>query len=268
MKTRIPLLIALVALLAFSGTALAGNRGTLARIVETGELRVGTSGDQPPFTALSKEGTLMGYEVTLAEYLAEAMGVKLKLVRKPFAELLPALQNRDVDIVMSGLTITPERNVKFVFVGPYIVSGKSILTKAKRMDALDEVDEINSSFVTVVALKNSTSQRFAEVNMPRAKLVKAADYQAAVKMVLDGKADLMVADYPICAISMLRHPKAGLAILDEPLTLEPIGVALPADAFQMYNLIENFLGALQMTGVLQKLEQEWFESGDWLIRLP
>ena len=103
----------------------------LSRIVESNVLRVGTSGAQPPFSVKSKDGSLIGYEVDLAKLLANAMGVELKLVEMPFAELLLALEKGEVDVVMSGMTMTPARNLKAAFVGPYIISGKSILTKDK-----------------------------------------------------------------------------------------------------------------------------------------
>lgn len=268
MLQRKMILVALLLLLLVPTLIQAQSETTLQRVVRTGELRVGTSGNQPPFTVKSKDGELIGYEIDLAGLLAEAMGVKVRFIERPFPELLPALAKKDVDIVMSGMTITPERNIKFGFVGPYIVSGKSILTRASKMNDLDELEKLNQPTVTVAVLKNSTSQRFAERFMPKAKLVTVMDHDAGVKMVLGAKVDLMVADFPVCALSMLRHPAADLAILDEPLTIEPIGVALPADSFQMHNLINNYMTALQMTGILEELEVQWFEGGDWLIRLP
>jgi polar amino acid transport system substrate-binding protein len=240
----------------------------LGGILKRGELRIGTSGAQPPFTMKSKDGPLMGYEIDLAEMLAEAIHLKVRFIEKPFQELAPALQKGEIDAIMSGMTITAERNLKFTFVGPYIISGKSILVKSDRMSKLDEMDEINSPGIRIAALKGSTSQQFVETELPVAKLVPTADYDQAVNMVLNGKADLMVADYPICVLSIMRHPDAGLSTLENPLTLEPIGIALPPDAFQLHNLIDNYLNALQIEGHLEALETYWFQEGSWLIRLP
>ena len=240
----------------------------LSKIYKNGELRVGTTGNQPPFTMKSKDGQLIGYEIELARLLTEGMNLKLKLVEKPFAELLTALEKGEVDVIMSGMTITPERNINFTFAGPYLVSGKSILAKAKRLSALDETGEINRATVSIAALKGSTSQRFVEKIAPKVKLVTTPDYDSAVKMVLEDKVDLMIADYPVCVLSILRHPDAGLATLNEPLTIEPIGMALPPDAFQLHNLIENYLSALEIAGILEELEAKWFQDGSWLIRLP
>jgi polar amino acid transport system substrate-binding protein len=240
----------------------------LKQILKRGELRIGTSGSQPPFTMKAKDGQLMGYEIELAQLLTDAINLKLKFVEKPFSELLPALGKGEVDIIMSGMTITPERNLTFTFVGPYMVSGKSVLAKAKRLSALDEMEEINRPTIKVAALKGSTSQQFVEKLAPDVKLILTDAYEAGVKMVLEDAVDIMVADYPVCVLSILRHPDAGLATLETPLTLEPIGLALPPDAFQLHNLIENYLSALQLTGVLGVLEEKWFQDGSWLIRLP
>jgi len=240
----------------------------LKQILKRGELRIGTSGNQPPFSMKAKNGELMGYEIDMAKMLTDAMKLKLIFVEKSFSELIPAMEKGEIDVIMSGLTITPERNIKFTFVGPYMVSGKSILVKESRMSELDEMGEINRSEVKVAALEGSTSQSFVETVIPKVQLLLTKDYDSAVKMVLDNKADLMVADYPVCVLSILRHPEVDLATLEDPLTLEPIGLALPANAFQLHNLIENFLTALEISGVLEDLETKWFQDGSWLIRLP
>ena len=97
----------------------------LNKIMKSGELKVGITGTQPPFSVESKKGDLMGFEVDLANLLAESMGVGVTFVRLPFGDLLGALESGKADAVMSGMTITIERNLKAAFVGPSVVSGKS-----------------------------------------------------------------------------------------------------------------------------------------------
>ena len=83
----------------------------LARIVDTAELRVGTSGEQPPLTMTTRSGALVGLDIAFARVLAQAMGVEPKFVRLPFGRLIEALEAGEVDLVMSGMTITPARMV-------------------------------------------------------------------------------------------------------------------------------------------------------------
>ena len=237
-------------------------------IVKRGELIVGTAGSMPPLNMTTKSGKVIGLEPDIASIMAGAMGVKLKLATMPFAELLSALERGDVDMVMSSMTMTPKRNMEVAFVGPYFISGKSILTKTNTIEAAANTEDINTPDTSLTALKGSTSQVFVEKLLPKTQLVLARDYDAAVAMVVDGKVDAMVADYPICVISVLRYPEEGLASLVKPLTIEPIGVALPGNDPLLLNWVQNFLGMLEKSGELEALREKWFEAGSWLQELP
>jgi polar amino acid transport system substrate-binding protein len=238
------------------------------RIQQKGELVVGTAGSMPPFNMTTKDGKLIGFEPDLAQYMASAINVKLRLETMPFAELLPALEAGKVDMVMSSMTMLTERNLKVAFVGPYFVSGKSFLTKTRTFLSVDDPSEVDSPTTTLVALEGSTSQLFVEELIPKAALIRAKDYEEAVQMVLQGKAQALVADYPICVISVFRYPDAELATLLTPLTYEPIGIALPANDPLLVNLVENFLEAFEGSGELEELRERWFENGSWLRKLP
>ena len=266
-RSLIGLVVFLVLLIGAPAGALAASP-VLEKVVKTGTLRVGMSGDQAPLNMKDKAGKVIGMEADLATLLAGSMNVKLEIVTKPFPQLLDALQNGQVDMVMSGMTITPERNLKVAFVGPYFVSGKSVLTKSQKLASITEATPINDPSVSLAALGNSTSQRFVETVTPKAKLVAVDDYEAGVKKVLDDEVDGLVADYPICVLSVLRNPDRGLATLVSPLTIEPIGIALPANDSLLLNLVTNYLNALQATGVLEALRSRWFDDGSWLAELP
>jgi polar amino acid transport system substrate-binding protein len=238
------------------------------RILQRGELVVGMAGNMPPMNMTTKEGELIGYEVDLAKNMAAAMGVSAKFSVMPFAELLPALQSGKIDLILSNMTITPARNLKVAFVGPYFTSGKAFLTKIKTIALADEAADIDAKNTKLVALKGSTSQAFVEKAIPDATLVTANDYDEAVKMVLEDKVHAMVADYPICVVSVFRYPEQGLLSVVTTLTYEPIGVGVQAGDPLLVNWVENFMGIAEETGLLQKFEEKWFKKAGWLQRLP
>ena len=249
----------------FTFTGIAQN--TLSNIINKGEIRIGMTGNQPPYSMKAKNGSLMGYDVDLANILAESMGVKLKIVELPFPELMPALQNGQVDAVLSGMTITPERNLKALFAGPYSLSGKSILTKSKVLSEVSEAEDANFKKYKITCLKGSTSEKFVRTFMPETEIITVDNYDAGVNMVLNDQADALVADFPICLVTMLKYQNHGLVTLDEPLTIEPIGIALPSGDQQFLNLIDNYLNALELMGALELLDQIWFEDGQWLLNM-
>jgi len=257
----------LVFALAFSITVPGITQNTLSKIIKNGEIRIGMTGNQPPYSMKTKTDRLMGYEVDLATILAESMGVKLNMVELPFSELMPALQNGKIDAVMSGMTITPERNMKALFAGPYTLSGKSILTKSKVLAQISEAEEANLKKYKITCLKGSTSERFVRAFMPNTEIIPVGNYDTGVDMVLNDQADALVADVAICLVTLLRYQDEGLVTLEEPLTIEPIGMALPSGDPQFLNLVENYLSALGLSGALQLLDQIWFEDGQWLLNM-
>jgi polar amino acid transport system substrate-binding protein len=238
------------------------------RIMRRQQLHVGMSGDQAPLNMTTKDGELIGLEVDLARATAAAMGVELRLVIMPFGNLLEALDAGQIDMIISGMTMTPKRNLQVAFVGPYFVSGKALLTKSKAIAEARDSEVINKPTVTLAALRGSTSQIFVEKGAPRAKAVLTDDYEEAVQMVIDGEVDALVADFPFCAVATFRHPRANLQTLVAPFTFEPLGVALPAGDPLFVNWTGNFLLSLEGSGALAALAEQWFKDGAWLDELP
>jgi polar amino acid transport system substrate-binding protein len=251
---------------AMSGSTLASPSPVIDRIVKSGELRVGTSGTQPPLSATAKDGSLMGFDIEIANAMATAMGVKLTLVPMDFHDLLPAVQKGEVDMVLSGLTMTPQRNMKVAFVGPYLVSGMSLLTKSKTMTKLRKAEEINTANVKVAALRGSTAEKFAETNMPKAQMVLVDTLDEGVDQVRQGKVDALLADHPFCLVSVYRY-RDELATLDTPFTFEPLGIALPPNDPLLVNWTQNELAELDDSGTIYDMMYSWFEQDDWVKRL-
>lgn len=256
--------LVMVAFLVVPVALQAAESPVLDRVLQNRELRVGTSGDQAPFNAINKEGELIGLEVDLARMLAEAMNVSLTLMSIPFPDLLPALKEGEVDMVLSGIAITPERSRNVAFIGPYLLSGKSVLTDSETLLNMERPRDLNKPELTLVALENSTSQRYLERVAPKAKHITTKDYDAAVKMILDDSADAMIADMPICVLTVLRNPNKDLATPSSPLNVEPIGVALSAEDLRFQNLISNYIQTFEMTGLLDELRKKWLEDSSWV----
>ncbi len=268
------LIATILALIFFSGCAQMqqATSGTSAspvldRIQKRGVLVVGTMGNMPPLNMTDKDGAIFGLEPDLAGLLAKAMNVKVKFVTKPFNELLPALQNGQVDMVLSGMTITPKRNLKVAFVGPYFISGKAFLTKKETIAFVKKTENANNPNTKIVTLRDSTSQAFAEEYLDKTTLFTTGTYDEAVNMVLQDKVQAMIADYHICVVSVFRYPEAGLLSVVTQLTYEPIGIAIPANDPLMMNWTQNTLNGLEESGLLDELKLKWFAEGNWLNKL-
>lgn len=239
-------------------------QNTLENIAKNGELRVGMTGTQPPYCMKALDGSIIGYEVDLAKMFAASMNVELKIVEIPFNQLLTSLEEGKVDMVMSGMTMTMERNMKVAFAGPYFLTGKSILTKSPSYSDTEKSSDLNTETLTLTVLKGSTSEEYVKSEIPEAELILAESYDDGIKALEEGRASIMVADYSVCAYTALVHPEKGLITIDEPLTIEPLGLAMPANDAHFHNIIQNYLTALTLIGGLELLEIKWFQSGDWV----
>ena len=240
----------------------------LEKIAQTNTLRVGMTGTQPPFNVKNKDGVLIGMDVDLARVLAQSMNVRLEIVEMPFSELLDGLVAGEVDLVISGVTATLKRNQRVAFVGPYYISGKSILTKSKTVAAIQQAEEMNSASFSIATLAGSTGEEFIKRVAPNATVVAVRNYEDGISQLIDDKVDAFLADAPIIQLTAMRYPDAGLASLNKPLTLEPIGIAVAPNDPLLLNLVQNYMRAVEATGALDILSKKWFQSGSWLMQLP
>ena len=138
-----------------------------------------------------------------------------------------------------------------------------MLTKTSTLVDIKDPDEIDRSEIRITALEGSTSEAFVKNVLPNVTFMAARDYTEAVNMVITDKADAMIADQPICVVSVARYPEEDLFALLTPFTYEPIGIALPANDPLLINLVQNFLNTVEDSGALDLMVDNWFQKGEW-----
>jgi len=216
----------------------------------------------------NKDGELIGLDVDLATALADAMDLELVLVERPFAELLTRLERDEFDVVISSLTITPARNARVAFAGPYLISGATLLTREDLADQLDTIEALDSAERSWGALDGSTGQDLIRRSFPNAELVTTNNLNSLIPKIVSGEIDGLISDLPYVRFELARHPGQGLAVLPAPFTTEPLGVALPANSPLFANLVQNYLNTLEYTGQLIQMKARWLSGGEWLSELP
>ncbi|MEM9256648.1 MAG: transporter substrate-binding domain-containing protein [Pseudomonadota bacterium] len=259
-----------IVLLALTFSSLAFGAGpVLDRVVEGDVLKVAMSGDQQPFNfVFGKNDKIIGFDVDLAREIAQLMGVELQIVRMPFDELIGAVEDGRADLVISGMTITASRTRGVTFIGPYMLSGKSLLANAKTVQQMKSPDELNRSSVKLVALKGSTSESLIQRKLPEATLTSVGNYDEGIKLLLTGAVNGMVADMPILALTKQQHRDANLQLITPPLSIEPLGIMIARGDEQLENLLRNYLAVFEKTGLLLNLHRKWFEIGNSNLYQP
>ena len=256
---RYGVLISLLILTAGNTAALAVD-GTpvMTRIQKSGELVLGTSANMEPMTFKQSDGTLAGMDIDMAELMANAMKVKLVIKIMPFDELIQALHSGKVDVVISNMTINPSRNMDVAFVGPYLTSGKCVVTKEETLAKADEAGDLDIKDVRLAVLKGSTSETFVRTLMPKAAVRTIGNNQEGAEMVASGKASGMLTDLPVCLATIKNNPDAGFVTVVSLLSYEPIGIAVQGNDPLFINWTENFLERITQTALLDVLAVKWF----------
>ena len=236
-------------------------------ILQTGTLVVGTTGHYPPLTVESKTGELMGLDMDMVKLMAKAMGVKPVIKKMSIDDLIPALEKGKIDMAVAGLSITPKRNLRVAFVGPYFVIGQSLLTTKDRVQQMKGPDDINRPDFRLAVAEGTTGAEVAKALAPRATVVMDKNMEQALDMLLEKKVDALMADQPFCVVAAFLNKDKGLAASD-PFTFEPLGIALPGNDPLLMNWVQNFLMILEANGQLKELKQYWFSSPQWMDELP
>jgi polar amino acid transport system substrate-binding protein len=260
--------LVLVLLLTLCSLSFAFSGEVIDRIQKRGSIIIGTSGNQPPLTMVDRNGRLIGLDMDLARIVAAAMDVEPSIKKMDFGDLIPALEAGQIDMIISGMTITPERNLRVAYVGPYFVTGKGILTKSKNAERMQNVTSLNNPDVTIAVLRNSTSEAFIRRFITEAKVLAPNSLDIAVQALIRGDADVVFADYHSCAVFAMQYKNEGLVAGLGNFTYDPLGIAVPASDPLFINWLENFLFSMQGSGDLGELGKRWFQDSRWLEQLP
>lgn len=224
MKKLSLLLVACVAAMVL--TASAAVSGTIDEIRERGTLRVGLEPGYMPFELTNQKGEIIGFDVDMAKRMAKAMGVKLELVSTAWDGIIPALMTGKFDIIMSGMTLTQERNMTVEFASPYILIGQSVLVNKKLEGKVTSYKDLNDPKYTVASKLGTTGEQATKKMIPNAKYISYETEQEGVIEVVNGKIDAFIYDMPFNAIAASEKGAGKIFHLDEPFTKEPLAWAV------------------------------------------
>lgn len=238
-------------------------KSTLNQIMKRGELRVGLEAGYMPFEMRDKNGNIIGFDVDLAKKMASVLKVKVTLVNTQWDGIIPALLTDKFDIIMGGMTITPERNAQVNFTHPYITVGQSALLHVKHKGRITDARQLDDPKITIATKLGTSGDITATRMMTRAKIKRFETESDAALEVKNGRADAFVYDFPFLAIYAAQYPE-GVGLLPEPFTKEALGWAIRKGDPDFENWLNNFLLAIRNDGTYDVLYQRWFEGTAWL----
>lgn len=245
-------------------------KSTLNKIVQKGELTVALEPGYMPFEMKDKKGRIIGYDIDIAKAMAKAMGVKLKIEETAFDGIIAGLLTNKYDIIISGMTITQQRNLKVNFSDPYIVVGQTMLLNKKFASQIKKSKDLDNEKYTVTAVLGQTGEIAARKFFKNAKVVTFETESEAVSEVLNGRAAAFINDQPYNTVFMDGKGKGKLIHMDKPLTYEPLAFAIRKGDPDFMNWLNNFLRQIKEDKVVnlhERLYQKWFVETKWLKKV-
>ncbi len=240
-------------------------QSTLEEIVKRGEIRIGFDVGYVPFEMSDKKGNFIGFDIDMGKMMAKAMGVKFVPVNTAWDGIIPALVTGKLDIIVAGMTITQQRNLKVNFADPYIIVGQTIILNGKHKGTVKSYKDLNDPKYTITSKLGTTGEQSIKRLMPKAKYKSFEDSTEAALEVAAGRADAFVYDLPTAAAFFAKQgKKADLVFLDEPFTFEPLAFAVRKGDPDFLNWLNNFLRQIKNDGRYDKMYDKWLRGSDWM----
>ena len=269
-KCIAPVIIAFFFLVTgLTGMAKAGNiqqqltdESVIEQVLQRGVLRVGMS-TFVPWAMKDKTGKLVGFEIDVAERIAEDMGVKIEFVPTKWAGIIPALLTGKFDIIIGGMGIVPKRNLKVNFSIPYDYTGMSIVANRKMAAGFDSLEDFNRPDVVLTVRLGATPAAAAKKFMPKAQLRQFDDESQAIQEVINGRAHAMVSSAPFPAFQAVKYPEKLFLPIKENFTREPIAFAVRKGDYDSINFFNGWITVVTAEGWIREKKHYWFETLDW-----
>jgi len=234
---------------------------TIETIIKRGSLRVGMS-TFVPWAMKDKTGKFIGFEIEIATRLAKDTGVEVEFIPTKWDGIIPALLTGKFDVIIGGMTIRPDRNLKVNFTIPYDYSGQTICAHKELAAGFKQPEDFNRPEVILGARLGSTSVPAIKRIMPKAKLRLFSEEPQLYQELLNGNLHGVVASLPTPAYQALKYPDILFAIT-EPFSRELIGFALRKGDFDTLNYFNSWIRSVEAEGWLQERHNYWFNTKEW-----
>lgn len=229
---------------------------SLDDVKKAGVIKIGLSDDFPPFEYRDSNNNLVGFDIDMANAIAEKLGVKTEFITTEFSGITLALNSDKFDMIISGLSVTPEREKEIAFAGPYLQSGQAVIVRAD-----SDIKTVADLKGKIVAAQLGSTGEAAARKIEGTKEVRTYDKvtEELQDLLIGGRIDAVVTDKPVAGYYIEKSSsKDQYRILDEMLTKEPMGIGLEKEDAALTAEVQKIYDGLVADGTMSKLSNKWF----------
>lgn len=219
-------------------------------------LKVGVSADDAPL-AYKKDGVIVGIEADNAKAVGSILGQQMTLVDMPFDKLIPALQAGEIDVIMSGMSVTPERSEQVLFTDSYLEVGQMAIMTTDKVGHFAQPWAMYSPGVRVGVQRGTTGADYVASELKEAKVTFYDDTNAAFGGLRGNDIDLYIHDAPTSWQLATTSENSDLISLYKPLTHEKLAWAVRKDDARLAARLNDALQTLTRNGTITYIFNRW-----------
>lgn len=231
------------------------DENSLTKVEESGVLRVGFEGTYPPFNYLADNDKYTGFDVDIANELAERLGVETEFIATKWDSLIGGIKADKFDVIISQMSVTEERKKSVDFTDPYVVTGSVLITREDTND-ISVLEDIKGKKVGV-----GGGTTFEEV----ANSVDGADvvlYKAVTDYITDltnERLDVIINDQLLMSYN-IKEEGLPVKIVSDILNKDEIGMAVKKDSDELVEKLNQELTNMKEDGTYEEIYKRWFDS--------
>lgn len=234
-------------------TAHAEQDQTWEKIKERGELRVGLSADYAPMEfehTVNGKTEYAGVDIDLAKKIAKDNNLKLKIVNMSFDSLLGALKTGKIDIIISGMTSTPERKKQVDFSDSYMMTKNIMLVKKDKVSEYKDIKDFNNK--KVGAQKGTEQEKIAQTEIENASITSLSRLPDVILALKSGKVEGAVVEKPVAEAYLKQNPKLGISNVKFNEEEKDTVIAVPKDSPKLLSQINKTIKEVKDKGLIDK----------------
>ncbi|HIH0651708.1 TPA: ABC transporter permease subunit [Staphylococcus aureus] len=234
-------------------TAHAEQDQTWEKIKESGELRVGLSADYAPMEfehTVNGKTEYAGVDIDLAKKIAKDNNLKLKIVNMSFDSLLGALKTGKIDIIISGMTSTPERKKQVDFSDSYMMTKNIMLVKKDKVNEYKDIKDFNNK--KVGAQKGTEQEKIAQTEIENASITSLSRLPDVILALKSGKVEGAVVEKPVAEAYLKQNPKLGISNVKFNEEEKDTVIAVPKDSPKLLSQINKTIKEVKDKGLIDK----------------
>ena len=221
-------------------------------------LRVGTEPTFAPFEFLdTKTKEFSGFDIDLIRAVADKAGYDVKILNMGFDALLPAIMTGTIDVVASGMSITPERAERVAFTKPYYQTGLSMLVRKADAQKFAKFDDLAGR---PIAVQIGTTGADKAKSIKDAKVTAFNTTSDAFMALSTGSADAVILDRPVIGYFLKSQPKLAKNLQLQPAMEDAasFGFAVKKDNTALLEKLNKAYDELEASGEARKIFEKWF----------